>query len=136
MPLLLPEGWSVVPDSEYALLCLLPTFSKRGEDVLYRNECGIDYFVWRQSAYDHMQELTRQVDSECETIDESAPLELPELPIVPAPPAPNIPQADLDVWHKAGMDKPPVPVGECNRPRDGGSSVGPGRLNIDAIFGG
>jgi hypothetical protein len=132
MPLLLPEGWTVVPDAEYALLCLLPTFSKRGEDVLYRNECGIDYFVWRQSAYDRMQELTRQVDGQCAELDEPSPIELPELPVVPAPPAPNIPQCDLDAY--ALITRPPVVNGQSARPRDGGSSLGFGRLDISRIF--
>jgi hypothetical protein len=135
MPVSLPEGWSIIPDAEYALLCLLPTFSKRGDDVLYRNECGTDYFVIRQSAYDRMCQLTAEVDSECLTLDEPSPIELPELPVPTPPPAPNIPQADLDQLAKLGLDKPPAIVGECNRPRDGGNIVGSGMIDIGAIFG-
>jgi hypothetical protein len=143
MPLSLPEGWTVVPDSEYALLCLLPTFSKRGEDVLYRNECGIDYFVWRQSAYDRMHDLTRQVDSECEAVTEK---DIPPIEIaVPLPQIPesNIPEIDKQIWKQAHPDVVPV-VGENNRPRDGGTNLGTsgigglsgmgGRIDIGKIF--
>jgi hypothetical protein len=65
-----------------------------------------------------MERLEREVEDECNNVDES----LPSIPIneptqiapLPHPPQSDIPQADKDIWSKLGMDKPPVPKGENN----------------------
>jgi hypothetical protein len=94
--------------------------------------------VMVRSEIERLEELEREVDAECNEVTEAlGPLEMPEsvgiTPPLPAQPEPNIPQADKDAYKRMFPDQIPERP-ESSRPRDGGSSIGPGRLDIGAIF--
>jgi hypothetical protein len=108
---------TIVGQGEFDMLCLLPDYERHG-DSLIRTEGDHVFVTMLQSAYDHMAALTAEVEDECVVVTESAEPIIEISPPQLQKPELNIPAIDRDRWEKSGMDKPPVPTGENNRPPD------------------
>jgi hypothetical protein len=63
----LPEGFTVVSAVEFEMLSHLPEFERRGEGLVRVDDP--EQFVFPQSEWDRYEELRKQVQLECESMN-------------------------------------------------------------------
>jgi hypothetical protein len=69
MPESLPDNTTIVSDTEFALLRLLPTFEGNDGFLKRTDDGGQEHYVFKQSEWHRMEQIRVAVEIECQTGD-------------------------------------------------------------------